>query len=194
MATTLTTPDILTPEEYLEIERRAERKSEYVDGNMYVMPGATGNHVDIVFDIVLELGQQLRNSACRIRGMDMRVRSKPGGPYYYPDVLVVCGEPEYEDTKNDTLLNPKVIIEVLSPTTQRTDRGEKLYAYRDIPSLTEYLLVAQNHVLVDHYVLQSDGNWVTTRITNSNATIELPTVGAKLKVADIYRRVKFDNQ
>lgn len=181
---------ILTPQQYLEIERKAERRSEFVDGQMFLMSGASRKHVGIVRNASRRLDEQFEDGRCEVLTNDMRVRVDPGGPYYYPDLVVVCGEPEFEDVAFDTLLNPKIVIEVLSPSTEPYDRGKKFKMYRQIQSLAEYLLISQDQISVEHYVLQPNGEWSYKEISSLDAIIELPSVGAKLKAADIYRRVK----
>jgi Uma2 family endonuclease len=179
----------VTPQQYLEIERKAEHKSEYVDGQMYAMSGVSRSHNRITLDIFLRLDEQLTDGPCEVFVSKIRVRPKTGGPYYYPDVIVVCGEQKFEDHEFDTLLNPKVIVEVLSPSTEPYDRGKKFEMYRQMPSLAEYILIAQDHIHVEHYVLQGSGTWEFSETRDAESIVELPSVGARLKVADIYRRV-----
>ncbi len=182
----------ITPEEYLAAERQAERKSEYLNGEVFAMAGASGNHDDIVANLIVGLGSQLQHGDCKVHTADLRVRVRPKGAYLYvyPDLTVVCGKPQFEDVHFDTLLNPKVIIEVLSPSTQAKDRGEKSPLYRQLPSLAEYLLIAQNRPYVEHYVRQPDGNWLLSERDQLEDTLELRSIGATLKLADIYHRVE----
>jgi Uma2 family endonuclease len=181
----------VTPEEYLAAERKAERKSEYINGEVFAMAGVSPNHDDIVSNLGWSLNNQLRNGDCKVHTPDFRVRVNPKGAYMYtyPDVSVVCGEPRFEDGHLDTLLNPKVIIEVLSHSTEKKDRGVKAELYRQLASHAEYLLVAQDRVHVEHYVRQPDGNWLLAEFNKLEDAVELRSVGATLKLGDIYHRV-----
>jgi len=149
---------LLTPEEYLEIERRAERKSEYYKGEMFAMAGASRKHGLIVTNLVAELRQQLKKKPCQVYSADMRLRVVPTGLYTYPDVIVVWGAAEFADDQQDTLLNPTVVIEVLPKSTEDYDRGRKFEHYRTLPSLTDYLAVAQDRPHVEHSYRQ-DSHW-----------------------------------
>jgi len=180
----------LSPQEYLRIERDAEWKSEYVDGEMFAMGGASPRHALIAFNIGRELGNQLSGGPCLVYGMDVRVATDPERHYTYPDVIVVCDPPEYVDTQLDTLTNPTFIAEVLSETTERYDRGAKAERYRSLPSLSEYLLVAQDRVHVELYTRQPDG-WVLHEWNDPAAEIELASLGCRLKIAGIYAKVTF---
>ncbi|HEY6138699.1 MAG TPA: Uma2 family endonuclease [Thermoanaerobaculia bacterium] len=182
--------ELLTPAEYLEIERHSEVKHEYINGRMYAMPGASRYHIDISLNIVGAIRTQMRGRPCKAWAMDMRVNIDPSGRYVYPDVVAVCGEQRFEDSEVDTLLNPNVIVEVLSETTETYDRGEKFDHYRRIASLREYVLVAQDRMRVDHYVLQ-DGQWVFSALTTAEEHLSLPSVGCQINVADIYEGVEF---
>src|SRR5664280_440716 len=141
----------LTPEQYLEIERKAEFKSEYYQGEMFAMSGARFAHIGIVANAMRELGQQLRGGGSRPLSNDMRVRVTPTGLYAYPDIVIVCGEPRFLDDTFDTLLNPTVIIEVLSESTEAYDRGLKFRQYRALESLSEYLMISSQQVAAELY-------------------------------------------
>jgi Uma2 family endonuclease len=149
----------LTPEQYLEIERKAEYKSEYYQGEMFAMAGASLAHNRLATALIVDLGQQLRRGPCEVFGSDMRVAVDATGLYAYPDASVCCGGPQLADGHNDVLLNPVLIVEVLSPSTELYDRGDKFKHYRTIPSLREYLLVASEHIEVELRRLQPDGEW-----------------------------------
>lgn len=179
-----------TAEEYLAIERAAEIKSEYIDGNIVAMSGATREHDRIKNDATTALNIQLMGKPCETFTSDVRVKSLKTGRYTYPDVSVVCGEPVFEDDTLDTLLNPAVIIEVLSPSTEAYDRGDKFAAYRLLPSLREYLLIAQDRVSVEHYLRRDDG-WLLTAFTSLDDAVPLPTLSCTLPVHEVYRRVTF---
>jgi Uma2 family endonuclease len=181
----------LTPAEYLAIERKAEFKSEYYRGEMFAMAGASRQHCFVKDNIVGELHQQLKSTACRSLSSDMRVKVNPTGLYTYPDIAIICGEPEFEDKQVDTLLNPRSIIEILSDSTEKYDRGTKFEHYRQIPSLLEYVLVSQERPLVERFVRQADGSWNVTEFSGLDATLEFTSVPSKVALAEIYRGVEF---
>jgi Uma2 family endonuclease len=179
-----------TPEQYLAQERQAPYKSEYFNGRIYAMAGASREHNLISFNFARELGNQMRNRDCETYVADMRVKSRATTAYLYPDVAVVCGQPQFEDTGLDTLLNPTVLVEVLSPSTEAGDRGHKFAHYRRIPSLQEYVLVAQDRVLVERHVRQENG-WLLTEFNDLEATLPLAAIGCEVALRDIYARVTF---
>ncbi|HEX8846012.1 MAG TPA: Uma2 family endonuclease [Pyrinomonadaceae bacterium] len=179
----------LTPEEYLAIERKAEYRSEYFNGEMFAMTGASRKHNLITLNIAGELRQQSKGKPCEVYVNDMRVRIPLTGLYTYPDVVVVCGEPEFEDDFVDTLLNPTLIVEVLSETTESYDRGRKSSYYRTVQSLAEYLLVSQDEYKVEQYVRQADGRWLLTDIRSPEGVIELASVPCVLALKEVYDRV-----
>jgi Uma2 family endonuclease len=181
----------LTPEQYLEIERKAEFKSEYYQGEMFAMSGARYPHIGIVANAMRELGQQLRRGPCRPLSNDMRVRVTPTGLYTYPDVVVVCGEPQFADDTFDTLLNPTVIIEVLSESTEAYDRGQKFEQYRSLESLAEYMMISSQRVSAELFARQPDGRWLLTARSRLEDSIELQSVGCHLALADLYEKVDF---
>jgi Uma2 family endonuclease len=182
----------LTEEEYLEIERKAEYKSEYFAGEMFAMAGAKEAHNQIVWNMGGILYQQFRSRPCRGYSNDMRVRVAPGGLYTYPDVISICGEPKFlDDEQRDTLLNPNLLVEVLSPSTEAYDRGRKFELYQSIESLNEYLLVASDRVHVDLYTRQADGRWLLTSVSDLAATLELQSVDCRVALSDLYEKVEF---
>ncbi|MFN8476079.1 MAG: Uma2 family endonuclease [Anaerolineae bacterium] len=181
---------VISPEEYLAQERQAETKSEYVDGEIYAMTGASEPHNTISVNLVLALGPQVRSQSCNIYVNDMRVRVGRRA-YLYPDVVVVCGEAQFEDDAVDTLLNPTLVVEVLSPSTENYDFGRKFTLYRAIDSLQEYLLVAQDRCHVAHYVRQSDSTWLLSETRSQDDTVPLPSIDCRLAVRDMYQRVAF---
>jgi Uma2 family endonuclease len=180
----------LTPEEYLELERKAERKSEYLDGAMFAMAGAGRRHALIVTNLVAELRQQLRGRSCEVYSTDLRVRVSPTGLYAYPDVVVVCGQAQFAAEDADTLLNPMLIVEVLSEATKNYDRGEKFRQYRMLQSLAEYVMVAQDAIHVEQYIKRQN-SWVLTETDDRGAVIRLSSVDCQLAVADLYERIEF---
>jgi Uma2 family endonuclease len=182
----------LTPEQYLEIERAAEIKSEYFDGEMLAMSRATFSHVTIVDNLTVLLGSQLRGRRCRGAASDLRLRTDPAGTYFYPDYLVYCGKPQLADPRRDTLTDATVVIEVLSPSTERYDRAFKFPQYRRLRSFTDYLLIAQDRVHVEHKHRKSDGSWETIETSDPEAVIQLPSIECTLRVGDVYDAVEFE--
>jgi Uma2 family endonuclease len=182
---------LLTPEEYLAFERAAEYKHEYVGGRVYAMTGASRAHNLIAHNTGRELGNQLRGRPCETYPSDMRVKVSETGLYTYPDIVVACGQPAFEDTHVDTLLNPTVIVEVLSPSTEAYDRGDKFAHYRRLASLRDYMLIAQDRVLVEHYARQ-DAQWVLTEFAGLDDAMPLASIGCVLRLRDIYERVMPD--
>jgi Uma2 family endonuclease len=180
----------VTPEEYLAFERAAEYKNEYFDGEIIAMTGASRAHNLIMTNLLAELRQRLRGKPCEVYPSEMRVRIPSANIYTYPDVVVVCGEPEFEDGHVDTLLNPTLLVEVLSKSTASYDRSVKSGYYRTPPSLTEYLLVAQDDYHVEQYIKQQDGRWLIADIRGQEGRIELPSVGCVLSLSDVYERVE----
>jgi Uma2 family endonuclease len=181
----------LTVEEYLSLERSAERRSEYLKGEMFAMTGASIRHNLIAGNIFSELKQQLKQTDCKVFISDMRVGVPAAKLYTYPDVVVVCGKPNLEDEYLDTLLNPVLIVEVLSKSTASYDRVTKFGYYRTIESLTEYLLVEQEQHKVEQYVKQPDGKWLLADICLPEIVVELASVGCALKLKDVYEKVEF---
>lgn len=182
----------LTEEQYLELEREAEFRHEYNDGQMFAMSGAREGHNLIVINLVGNLRQQLRSQGCRLYSNDMRIRVSATGMYTYPDVVVACGDRQFLDGRRDTLLNPVVIFEVLSASTERYDRGRKFRHYETIGSLQQYVLVATDHTEVEVFTRQADGSWVLRRAKGDGDVVELDSIGCKLRLADVYEDVEFD--
>lgn len=181
----------LTPAEYLAIERKAEYKSEYIDGVIVGMTGASREHNLIAFNLAGIISPQLKGQPCEGYSNDMRVRTPSTRLYTYPDLVVVCGEPQFEDDEFDTLLNPTVIIEVLSDSTELYDRGKKFGFYRTIDSLAEYLLVAQNESRIEHYAKQTDGRWLLSDYRTPEETVELVSIQCRLSLGEVYDKVTF---
>ena len=184
---------LFTPEEYLASERKATLKSEYLHGEILAMSGASLTHTLITAEILTELNIQLRGHECRIISNDMRVKTGPQGAYFYPDLVVFCGEPLFEDNVFDTLLNPIIIIEVLSPSTEVYDRGEKFAHYQALTSLQEYILVSQDRFRVEHYRLIKT-QWVQTEFQMPTDVLSLVSIGCELSLQDIYRNVPFSDE
>jgi Uma2 family endonuclease len=182
---------LLSPEEYLVIERKTEAKSEYFAGEIFLMAGASERHNLIVANFVGEFRLQLKKRPCKVYPSDMRVKIEKTTLYTYPDVVVLCAEPEFEDDHKDTLLNPTLIVEVLSDSTEAYDRGKKFEHYRTLNSLSDYLLVAQDNPKVEYYVRQANGKWLFSEYTDIQDTIELISVQCLLPLVEIYDKVEF---
>lgn len=182
---------IYSPEEYLYLERKATFKSEYLRGGILAMAGASLAHTLITVDITTELNIQLRGKECKVVSNDLRVKTVQQVSYLYPDVVIFCGEPEFEDETFDTLLNPVIIIEVLSPSTEIYDRTEKFESYKQIATLKEYILVSQDKVKVEHHQIQ-DSQWKLREYQELQDTFTLSSIGCKLSLNDVYRRVNLE--
>lgn len=185
----------VTPDAYLLLERKADCKSEYLNGQIIAMAGASRHHNLIAGNLYREISRQLQGRPCEAYISDMRVKVSPTGLYTYPDIVAVCDEIRFEDANNDTLLNPLLIVEVLSPSTEAYDRGEKFAHYRRLSSLQEYLLVSQDKVRIEHYTRQG-AHWILTEIANPqspianfNATVYLPSIGCDVALDAIYDKV-----
>ena len=174
-----------TPAQYLQQERAAKTKSEYVDGEIFAMAGASLAHNLIVSNLIRELGNQLRKRPCQTYPSDLRVRVE--GDYFYPDASVVCGRPEL--VEGDTLTNPTLIVEVLSPSTADYDLGSKFARYRRLASLQDYLVVAQDSTHLIHHHRQDETHWLMTEVTAPEAVLDLPGVQCRLAMTDIYDKV-----
>ncbi len=192
---------IFTEEEYLAFERASEERHEYLDGHIYAMAGESSAHGDICVNLTASLATQLRGTSCRTRSKDTKVRSgpKPRSPRYpkglysYPDLVVICGEPQYLDKYENVISNPKLIIEVLSDSTEAFDRGEKFRRYRTwLPSLTDYLVVAQNQPLIEHFARQANGQWViAASVSELSDIVPLESIGCLLPLAEVYDHIEF---
>jgi len=183
-----------TVDEYLAIERSAEFKSEYFDGYIVAMSGASEAHSLIVTNIASELRAQLKERDCRVYSNDMRIDLRERGLFAYPDVVVVCGDPEFSDDNRDNLRNPVVIIEVLSKSTESYDRGLKFMKYRRIESLREYLLVTQHNALFERYVRQPNDDWLMSEALGLDAVIHLSSIECDLKLVEAYDKVRFSQE
>jgi Uma2 family endonuclease len=176
----------LSPEEYLAIERKAEYKSEYVDGVMYEMAGGSERHNLIAANIIISIGVQLRNRPCRVYPSDLKVRVPTSKRFFYPGVSVVCGEIRFADDERDVILNPTLIVEVLSESTAAYDRGKKFLSYQQIDSLREYLLISQDEEIVEHYVRQGNDTWLYAKAIGLEEMITLPSIECEVVLRDIY--------
>ncbi|BBL56794.1 Uma2 family endonuclease [Methylomonas koyamae] len=181
-----------TAEEYLSLERSTSIKSEFHDGQIYAMTGASREHNLISGNIYRELSQQLKSRPCEAYINDMRVKATEACSYHYPDIAVVCGKPEFEDAQVDTLLNPMLLIEVLSPSTEAYDRGGKFAHYRKIPSLREYLLVMQDQPGIERYLRQGEV-WILSETLGLEASVALESIDCRLSLREVYDKVFEDN-
>lgn len=179
-----------TEKEYLSFERGSDARHEYYDGNIYAMAGASRQHVRVTGNTFANLHAQLRDKACGIYATDMRVRVS-SKVYTYPDIVVVCGEEKFIDDEVDTLLNPTLIIEVLSPSTEQYDRSGKFQNYQLLESLQEYLLISQDHARIERYLRQENNEWLLTNAIGLEAVLELPSIQCTLPLSDVYEKVEF---
>lgn len=196
---------IFTVEEYLALERAADERHEYIDGQIRAMAGESLEHARISTNLVIELGNQLRHGACEVVAKDMKVRSSlspttrmrrpPKDFFSYPDLVIFCGAPIFHDSFRDVLLNPQVIIEVLSDSTEAFDRGEKFIRYRTYnDTLTDYILVSQKRPFIEHFVRQPDGKWLMSATIGLPASLYVAAIGCELKLAEVYDRIEFPIQ
>jgi Uma2 family endonuclease len=181
-----------TVEEYLAMERASTEKHEYYRGEIFAMSGASLRHNRIQMNFLREVGLFLKGKGCDVFGSDLRVHIPSNGLYTYPDAVIVCGEPQLGDTEMDTLLNPGVIVEVLSKSTQSYDRGDKFNLYRAIPSLKEYILIASEAVGVEHYTKQENDTWVLKEYKQLQDSLPVKTIAFSLPLSEIYAGVAFE--
>jgi Uma2 family endonuclease len=178
----------LTAEEYLFQERLSETRREYFNGETFAMAGASRRHNQIASNLTRVLGNQLADRPCSVYSSDMKVKIQKLNKYAYPDVLIVCGQQQFEDENEDVLLNPVVIIEVLSDSTEAYDRGDKFLHYQGIPSLAEYLLVSQKTCQIEKFTRQLDDTWVYSQYREMGSDIELATVDCRLRLQEVYAK------
>lgn len=177
---------VWTEEDYLDFERSVETKHEFDRGEVYAMAGASEQHTLIATNIAASLNFQLKGRDCRVYQSDLRVKVADSGLYAYPDVTVVCGERQFTDEKRDTITNPTVLIEVLSPSTENYDRGTKFRRYRALETFQEYVLVEQDVPHVEHYQRQADGGWMLKDVIGLDSVIELSSISCTLALTDVY--------
>jgi len=182
----------LTQEQYLEIERAARFRSEYINGQMFAMSGGTRSHAWIISNALISIGVQLRGTSCGAVPSDMRLHCKQFGIYMYPDIVVTCGPDQLLDGHKDTLVDATLIVEVLSPSTTNYDRGERFRFYRFLPSFTEYLLLAQDSIRAEHHVRQPDGAWLFHEFSSPGDELVLNSIGCRLNLGSLYERVEFE--
>jgi Uma2 family endonuclease len=180
-----------TAEDYLAFERDSDTKHEFIDGQPVAMSGASREHNLLVSAVVSALYTGLRGSPCEVYPSDMRVNVAASGLYTYPDVVVVCEEPVFTDDHVDTLTNPKLLVEVLSESTERYDRGAKFQSYRQLPSFREYLLVSQTEPRIERFLRADDDTWTLTDAYGRDAVLVLESIDVELKLAEVYERLNF---
>ena len=176
----------LTEQDYLALERAAEYKSEFVDGEMYAMSGSSYRHSDLAGAINAEFRLQLKGRKCRVFNSDVRVRSAMGSSYFYPDLSIVCSNIQSYENSNDILTNPIVIVEVLSPSTSDYDHGKKFAHYREIPTLQDYLLVHTEDILIEQFTRQPNGNWLLSEHRGMDDELDIASVNCRLTLRSIY--------
>lgn len=192
---------LYTVDEYLELDRNSIERYQYLDGEVFLMAGESIRHGDISVNLIGEIRSQLKGTGCRVLAKDTKTKSggfaqfsgkSKKGLFSYPDLLVVCGEPQYEDEHRDIITNPTVIIEVLSESTELFDRRDKLMRYRLFnPTLTDYILVSQDKPMVEHHIRQDDGNWKAYLYFGMQETLKIESINCRVALSEIYDRVKF---
>lgn len=181
-----------TPEEYLALERSSREKHEYVDGELFAMGGASERHNLIALNLGGEIRAQLKSRPCKVYTNDMRVKMTGATRYTYPNVVALHGTARFDDEAKDTLVNPNLIIEVLSETTEAHDRGEKFEYYRRIESLAEFVLVAQDKPQIEQFCRQPSGAWIFTATSGLENSVEFTSISCRLPLADVYDKVDFE--
>jgi len=180
-----------TPQQYLEMERKADYRSEYYHGEIFPMSAASLDHSRIFHSLASSLYVQLRGRSCEIAGTSLRLQISPDGLYTYPDILVFCGPPQFADSHSDMITDATVIIEVLSPSTENYDRAFKFEQYRRLVSLTDYIVIAQDRIYLEHHTPQADRSWRLVEITDPDAVVSLNSINCTFRVAEVYERVTF---
>jgi Uma2 family endonuclease len=182
----------LSEEQYLELERKAEFRHQFYDGIMYAMSGGSPSHAFIISALNGELRNALKKRSCQVASSDLRVRVSRGGLYTYPDVVVVCGDLSFADDHKDTLTNPTLLVEVLSPSTEAYDRGFKTEQYRKIDSLLEYVLVSQSRAHIEVFAKSPSGQWVLSEFTGLDTTCRFDSIDCSIPLAEIYDKIVFE--
>ena len=181
----------LSPQEYLELERKAEFKSEFLDGEMFAMAGGTPQHSLIATNLASEFSSRLKAHTCTAYNADLRIKIEETGLFTYPDLSVICGPLQFAEGTNDTVLNPTLLVEVLSNSTEAYDRGKKFENYRQIPELREYLLVSQKEPRIEQFVRQEKEQWLLLEAAGLEATLALPSLEIKISLAEVFAGVEF---
>lgn len=183
----------LTPEDYLDFEREADARHEFLDGEIYQMAGESLSHSRVCMSLAREVGNKLKGKKCEALSPNMKVRTSTASLFSYPDLTIVCGEPRFHDAKKDVLVNPQVIFEVLSPSTENYDRTTKFQRYRmGNETLTDYVLVSQDKVFVEHFTKQAGGDWLYRSCGEIGDVLQIETIECDLDLREIYDRIEFD--
>ncbi len=183
---------IFSVENYLEYERLQPERHEFLDGSVYAMAGESPNHSTICFNLSVIVGLQLRGKRCRGFSPNMKIATNEKGLYSYPDLAIICGDPKFHDYKKDVITNPTAIFEVLSPSTESYDRGEKYLRYTNqIETLESYVLISQNKPLVEHFQKQSNGQWERKEFSGLNAVLKIDSIECEIALAELYDLIDF---
>lgn len=181
----------ISAEQYLRMERTSEIRHEFIDGLVYAMAGESPDHSTICFNLATVIGSQIRGKSCRGFSPNMKVRTGLGDLYAYPDLMIVCGEPKFHDKHGDVLLNPTVIFEVLSPSTEKYDRGEKFRRYRtQIESLQDYVIVSQDKPRIEHHQRQTDGTWLASELNGLDGVLKISSMDCHVPLSEVYLNTK----
>lgn len=187
----LKTQTNFTPEEYLAFERESDSRHEFLDGEIYAMAGESLSHSRVCVNLSGEVRNKLKGTSCEALSPNMKVRTSTASLFSYPDLTIVCGEPQFHDTKKDVLTNPKVIFEVLSPSTADYDRATKFLRYRmGNETMTDYILIAQDYCFIEHFTKQTDGNWLYRSLSELSDILRIDSINCELNINEIYDRVE----
>jgi len=182
-----------TPQQYLALEEKAEYRSEYWNGEIVAMSGATIDHQQIVSNLTEFLGAKIRGR-CRVFPSEMKVWVKKRDKFFYPDLTIICDQPDFYNNRRDTIINPKLLIEVLSKSTASFDRAEKFLSYQTFESLEEYVLISQEKALIEQFIKREDGNWIYKATIGMESAVTFPSVDATLLLSEIYDLVEFETE
>ena len=182
---------VFSAEQYLDLERHSEIRHEFLDGTVYAMVGESPAHSAICFNLAIAIGPQLKGTPCKGFSPNMKVRAGEAGLYAYTDLAVACGETFFHDRHGDVLLNPSVIFEVLSRSTEAYDRGEKFERYKSIETLNDYVRVSQDRPRLEHFSRRPDGTWSLAEVSGLESTLDIASVNCRLPLAEVYDRIEF---
>lgn len=183
---------VYTSDEYLELERKSNYKSEFLEGQIYAMSGGSPKHAGISANIIKKIGNQLEDGPCHVYTSDLKVRTTANGLFAYPDVTVICGNMIFHDEEEDVIVNPTLLVEVLSRTTEAYDRGRKWAQYQSIASLQTYVLVSQNESRIEQFVRQPDDTWLLSTVAGMDKSIYLASIDCTLALSDVYKGIDFN--
>ena len=180
-----------TPEDYLSLEEQAEFRSEYENGKIIAMAGGSLSHTQITFNVAKALDRQIA-AKCRTLPTEIKVWVPKRGKFYYPDITIVCGKPHFYQNRTDTIVNPQILIEVLSKSTEAKDRTEKFWSYQLLDSFQEYILISQHRAAVEQFVRQADDSWRYLAAIGEKSVLRLTTVEAELNLKEVYQSIDFE--